>query len=275
MKGKVAVITSLYNGDDIYFAEQAINSLISQSYGMENINIYIHIDGAISNDHEEFLKKHSTYIYKIIRSNENIGLALGLNKLIDVISEEYVFRMDLDDISHKERFERQIKFMENNKVDICGCFSQEINIDNEVEYVRSYPLEHENIKNSLMKLCPLLHPTFCYRKIIFDEGVRYEDRYLTEDLGILFSISKLDIIFGNLDEVLFSWRKTDDFYKRRSFKRSIVEMSTYCEIISYHKPISLYYIYPILRFLFRLFPRGITKTVYNSRLRNFLSRIKK
>lgn len=271
--GKVAVVTSLYNGDDIVLAERALVSLIDQDYGRENIDIYIHIDGPVDDEHKQFIELNSGAFSKILYSEKNIGLAKGLNRLFEYVDAKYIFRMDLDDVSDLDRFSKQVDYMENNPdVGICGCNTREIDINGKVECYRQYPENHKDVLKTVAKLCPVLHPTFCIRSQLIADGLRYPDYYLTEDLGLIYEVLKTKWRFGNLQETLFSWTKGPGFYSRRNFKRSYVEMYVYFKIIRITNPYSFDYFYPMTRFLFRMFPRPLVEFVYHSKLRNFLAK---
>ena len=269
----IAVITSFYNGDSVRYAELALESIRKQSIGFDNIRIYIHIDGNLDLEHEEYLNRNKLYFHKVLRSKENIGLAKGLNRLLPLIREDFIFRMDLDDVSYVDRFSCQLKYFEDNKgLGLIGCNADEINEFNDIEYTRIFPENHKEISKSLMKVCPILHPTFCFRRELIEMGIRYPDYHLTEDLGFIFKAYQKGVEFGNCQEILFAWRKTAGFYKRRTIRRSIVEFSVYIKIIFEIKPISFSYIFPLSRLIFRFFPNKMVKVIYNSNLRNSLLR---
>lgn len=62
-------------------------------------------------------------VLKIIeKQDERIILIASLNEGLDKA------RMDADDISLFNRFEKQIEYMENNNLDICGCHYYKITI---------------------------------------------------------------------------------------------------------------------------------------------------
>ena len=55
-----------------------------------------------------------------IVNRDNKGITKTLNEGIDLAQGEYIARMDADDISFPKRFEKQLKFLEEKKLDICG-----------------------------------------------------------------------------------------------------------------------------------------------------------
>jgi hypothetical protein len=55
---------SVYKNDKLKYFKEAVESIINQDYGFENINIYLGIDGEIGNDIEDYIKSNSHYFYK-------------------------------------------------------------------------------------------------------------------------------------------------------------------------------------------------------------------
>jgi len=52
---KVAFIMSVYKNDKLEYVKEAVESIINQDYGFENINIYLGIDGEIAKDIEDYI----------------------------------------------------------------------------------------------------------------------------------------------------------------------------------------------------------------------------
>ena len=48
---------------------------------------------------------------RLIRQGKNMGLAIALNQCLKKSRGEYIARMDADDLSKPERFEKQIVFL--------------------------------------------------------------------------------------------------------------------------------------------------------------------
>lgn len=269
---EVALITTLYFKDNVRYADSALESIVKQSYPSAKINIYLCIDGDISDEHYELLSKYKKRLnFKVILKNEiNIGLALSLNRLIDQLNDEkYIFRMDLDDLCLPSRFLKQVLFMEeNHNIGLVGSNTFEINSRSEEVGVRDYPKSHESIERKISRSMPILHPTFCLRKTVFDNGLRYKNVYLTEDLQFLIDFLKAGFYAENLQERLLCWRLSDDFWVRRNSKRSVVEFKTYLLAVMSLKRPKYEVLYPFARLFFRMLPSFLVKLVYHSKLRN-------
>lgn len=65
--------------------------------------------------------------FTVLRRAQNKGLAVSLNEGLRECKYDWVARMDSDDISAAERFEKEFEFIRDNnyKVDIVGSYIDE------------------------------------------------------------------------------------------------------------------------------------------------------
>jgi hypothetical protein len=271
----VAVLCALYADDNAVFAEQAIASIHAQDFPGGCIHVYLYVDGPIGPELEELLRRHEGWFYRIIRGEVNRGLPHGLNALLEAVQDEtYLFRMDVDDIALRERFARQVAFLETHpEVDLCGTNTYEIDDRGLVIYARNYPETHREIVRRLPRGNPMLHPTYCIRAATWRRNpVRYRDLYLNEDLGFLFDLVRAGWRLHNLQERLFQWRTGAAFHRRRNHRRALVEFQVYLRGIRALWGISPKLLWPIARYLFRLLPRWLSSAIYRSSLRDHILR---
>ncbi|GHY15075.1 glycosyltransferase [Vibrio cholerae] len=266
----VAVLICVYGGDNLLHFKECIDSIKSESLSGElNINIYLHVDGPISHDMNDYIKSQEFFI--VIRSEIGVGLAAGLNKLIQNLGEEeFVFRMDADDIVVPGRFNSQLNYMQNHpNVDISGGSIAEFlrGIDNIVN-VRSYPLVDEDIKSTLFRASPLAHMTVCFRKGYFDRFGLYPTSYpFNEDLAYWIQSSQQNVVFGNINNVLVNVRMDGAYDRRRTLKAwPEFKLYSYHNIRHFKLPII-----PFMRYIFRYFPKHLVKVIYNSSIRKLFT----
>lgn len=265
MYTSVAVLICVYDGDDLQQFDLALKSVVNQE-GV-NARIYLHVDGCVSKKFEHYLDKQSKIIYKVVRSEHNVGLSKGLNKLIHLLEdEEFVFRMDADDISCPGRFIRQIEYLNSNiSVDACGGGIQEfLSEPANVVFTRCYPLSHEDIVKVIHKASPLAHVTMCFKSSFF---IRFGDYPVNcpfnEDIAFWFESLKKGAVFGNLDMNLVKVRM-DGAYSRRSISKAWPEFKVYMKIAMWKRKLPLW---AMVRLIFRLMPPRLVQKVYSSRLR--------
>jgi glycosyltransferase involved in cell wall biosynthesis len=268
-----AVLTTLYRKDDLGYFDLAIRSIRDQDHVRGDIRIYLYVDGEISPEQERFLAEHAGWFHRIFRGEWNLGLARALNFLLGQIGDEdYVFRMDGDDLSKPDRFSTQIAFLERNPaIDLCGCQSEEIDEHGAVLNTRDYPLRHEDIRRSLSRCNPVLHPTYCIRgSSLRRDRLRYPDLYLTEDLGFLHRAVLAGWTLANCPARCFQWRVTANFFRRRNLRRAWVEFTVLNRIIwDLHGP-TYRFVYPLIRLVARMLPPSVTRLIYRSGLRDRL-----
>jgi glycosyltransferase involved in cell wall biosynthesis len=275
----VAVLVPLYRGDRIDYFKLAIASILGQEYPSDRIRIYLVIDGPLPEMHESVVSELSGHLYKIVRLPENRGLAVALNVALDSVEDEqYLLRMDSDDIMAPERVRMQVEFMEQHRdVDLLGCEAQDIDEHGNGMKVRRYPETHGEIMRLLPRMNPILHPTYCIRgTTMARDRVRYPNAYLTEDYAFLFAVAHQGWRLHNLQCVLLQWRTNVSFFKRRSdFRRGWVEFVTASRGIQRIYGWSPELVWPVVRFTLRLLPSGIVRHIYSAGIRDrFLKRSK-
>jgi len=104
----VSVVMPVYNGEK-YLAE-AIESILNQTY--VDFEFIILNDGSTDRT-EEIILSHDDPRIIYVRNKENLQIVKTLNKGIALAKGKYIARMDADDISLPERFEKQVAFLES------------------------------------------------------------------------------------------------------------------------------------------------------------------
>jgi len=210
----VSVVMPAYNAGR--FVGEAIESVLNQTFS--DFELIIINDGST----DETLEVVESYARMddrvIVITRENKGLVYSRNEGIQRAKGKYIAKMDADDISLPNRFERQIKFMELEKLDICGASIQIFNESNQSSKPCSYPLKDQDIKFSLMFVVPFAQPVVMMKKRIFD-SLRYSSSFpCAEDYKLWTDIAKSGFIMGNIDEVLLKYRvhdeQTTNFYNK-------------------------------------------------------------
>lgn len=206
----VSVVMSVYNGQK--YLSEAIESILNQTY--TNFEFIIIDDGSTDNSLEIVQKyaKEDDRI-RVIVNEKNIGLAKSLNKGIALARGEYIARMDADDVSLPERFEKQVSFFKSNSnVGLLGTnikvFSQ---VDHRLHTHRSYPLDDLDIRWFMFFSPPFCHPTVMFRhSLVHKVEFFYSDHFLTAQDYELWSRLLLHTSSSNLKEALLIYRIHDN-----------------------------------------------------------------
>ena len=105
----VSVIIPFYNGVD--WLEEAVQSVLNQTY--KNIEILVVNDGS-KEDMTHFLGKYQGRI--IYHYQENQGAAVARNLGMNIAKGDYIAFEDSDDLWLPTKLEKQIAFMETNRL---------------------------------------------------------------------------------------------------------------------------------------------------------------
>lgn len=199
MRKKVSVIMPVCNETE-YFAE-AVQSILAQTY--DNFELLV-IDGSDDKDKVLGLLPSDSRIRLLYR--EKRGICDALNYGILQAQGEYIARMDADDISLKQRLEKQVDFLNNNPdIDVVGSWFGITKEDGTLIAEKRPPVTHEQIVANMLFENPVCHPSVMIRKKVFDEGVRYPDT-AAEDYALWTSMIP-KYRFANLPESLLLWRR--------------------------------------------------------------------
>lgn len=144
----------------------------------------------------------------VIHNAERLGLARCLNIGLEQCEYELVARMDADDISCRERLERQVqRFIDDERLDILSSWAEVIDEYDETIGLRRLPLHHSDIIAALWR-CPLVHPAIMYRKTkILGIGGYTGDLFRRQDYELWFRCAESGMRFGNLNEILLRYRQ--------------------------------------------------------------------
>lgn len=216
----VSVLMPCYNSE-LYIGE-AIQSILDQTYS--NFELIILDDGSTDNTKSIIAGFEDTRII-VLCEKENKGIVYQLNKGIEHSRGEYIARMDADDISLSERFQKQVDFLEdigNKKIDVLGTDANSIGTETKVIKYKNY--KPKQISFLLNFYCPILHPTVMMRKELFINGLKYPSEYkYAEDLA-LWRLVDNGKNFAILNESLLYYRihpdQTNGNEKRREIQKN-------------------------------------------------------
>lgn len=211
----VSVLIPVYNVKK-EFLSQSIKSILDQTYqNMEIIVIFEKSNSKKDNEIESELKKNlANHRFKIIIPKKK-GLANSLNEGISESKGKFIARMDADDISEKNRLEEQIKYLEDNNIDLVGSWATSISEKGEKLGTIEPPITNSKIRKKIMFHNPFLHPSIIFRKSIINEIGMYDPKYDgAEDYDLYFRIISKGYQVGNIPKPLIKLRETSDSIMR-------------------------------------------------------------
>lgn len=199
----ISAVLPLYNG--IKYLRECVESIQAQTLAEWEFIIvseYGNADGSAELAHE--LARNDKRII-VIDNSERLGLAQSLNVGIAAAHGEYIARVDVDDTSYPERFERQCAFLDKNPdVFLCGTLTRSVLPSD--SYILEVPCEREELNAAMLFGCEISHCSVMFRRAKFIEmGYAYDPEMLSEDYDLWTRIMFTEKIV-NLSEVLCDHR---------------------------------------------------------------------
>ena len=221
-KPKVSVLLAVYNCEK--FIDQALKSIYDQTY--QDFEVVIVDDGSTDKTSEILhdMKDSRTSIHT---NSENKGLATSLNIGLNFCTGQYIARMDADDISLPQRFEKQVRYLdENPNCAALGSWCIRIDSNNKIISNWRHPTEFEGIKKRLLEENSIFHGTAMVRRHSLMEIGGYNEKYrYSQDYDLWIRLSETAKI-QNLGEFLYLLRSSPESVS--SIKKE--QQDTYAEL---------------------------------------------
>jgi glycosyltransferase involved in cell wall biosynthesis len=196
----ISVIMAVFNGEE--FLHESVESILQQTY--KDFEFIIIDDGSSDRTRVIMDEYDDPRIVRINHPN-NLGLVRSLNDGLSTAQGKYMARMDVDDISLEDRFEKQIHYLETHPdTKLLGGQVKEIGI-RKTGSISELPLSYPHI---CWKMCfsnPFRHPTIMADLSIIKSIHGYQNYQASEDYDLwqrLAETSKVE----NLQDVLVFYR---------------------------------------------------------------------
>ena len=205
-KGKnmptVSVLTPVYNTNHEHL-RQCIESILNQTY--TDFEFIILNDSPENTELEKLILSYKDKRIRYVKNDKNIGISRSRNKLIELACGKYIAIFDHDDISHKTRLEKQVKFLDENPyVGVVGAWAHWFGAQ---DFIRKNPEYDTDIKIRLTDVCAIMHTTAIIRKsVLIENDVRYEEQYTPAEDYRLWGQLMQYTDFHNIQEVLVEYR---------------------------------------------------------------------
>ena len=216
----ISVVMPVYNAE--LYLKKSIYSILNQSY--KNFEFLILDDN--SNDNSKKIIKSFSEIdnrIKVFEQKTNIGVTNALNFLIKKTKYNYIARMDADDISHTNRFSKQLNFLQNNQnCSVVGSYIKLIDNKDKLLGKVKYPISSDLIKKKLINKSCIPHPACMFNSKFLKSVNGY--RQMLEPAEDYDLWTRLSIIsdLHNIPEYLFSYRVNESgISNKRSFEQFI------------------------------------------------------
>ena len=194
-----------YRKTDTTLLERSVRSILEQTF--RDFEFLICDDGSTAEAASllEDLAAEDSRI-RLVRVGTLFSLPQKLNACLAAARGKFLARMDDDDYSHPERFEKQVAYLKTHSgVSFVGCNVNLVRDGREIAQKR-FPA-NPSVQDFYMTQ-PYIHPTLLFRKEVINiVGGYSEDKYCDycEDYDLLLRLYAKGFRGVNLQQVLFDY----------------------------------------------------------------------
>lgn len=220
----ISVIMPTYNSEK--YISSAIESILQQTF--EDFEFIIIDDASTDQTYDIICSYHDKRITRI-RNQRNLGVAACINKGILIAHSEFIARMDSDDISKPDRFQKQVQFMNaNSNLGISGTHMEII--DNKGKVIKEHlkKIGDETIKVSLFfGHTSFAHPSIIMRSRMMDMyHLRYDTAFqYAEDYDLYCRCSSF-MTMDNYPECLVQYRIHPESVSQKYTQQQVIDAKT-------------------------------------------------
>lgn len=203
----ISVIMSIYS-EELKWIQEAIDSILNQSYS--DFEFIIINDNPSRIENKNLLEQNANKDPRIkhIENSKNIGLTKSLNLAMKTAKGKYIARMDADDISYQNRFQKQLDILDNNeKIIVCGTKIKYFGSNKNKTRTNWLKINNSEIKNRLLFGSCFAHPSVMFRKdVLKNNNISYDESFKHSQDYKLWTDLKDYGDYYNIPEILLDYR---------------------------------------------------------------------
>jgi len=212
------MLLAVHDGDA--YVRTAIASILGQTFAELELVV---VDDTSTDRTPEILEAVDDARLRVLRNDEQLGLAASLNRGLDAARGRYVARLDADDVAMPRRLQLQLARMRSApKIAVVGSAAMELDDGGRVGPLHTMPTGAADVRWAALFSSPFLHPTVLVARDVLDRhGLRYDEEFAESEDFELWS-RLLDVADGdNLLDPLVLYRVHPDqaSQRRRALQR--------------------------------------------------------
>lgn len=259
----------------VYFQEcpdqlrASIQSIIDQTLIPDEIVIVL--DGPVGDNLRDVIDEFGSYnLIKVIQLETNSGAGVARKVAIEAAKYNILALMDSDDISCKDRFEKQISKIITQEAMVVGGWIEEFDKKpNDLGIIRKLPTNHDEIFKYGKWRMPVNNVTLMFTRDAYDDVGGYSDQRKSEDWNLIVRLLANDVKFYNIPDILVYVRAGQDMLiRRRDWTQTISQLKIFPQMYKL-KYIGVFHLIAnvSIRIFLRLLPTGLTSFLYQKFLR--------
>jgi len=198
---KVSVILPAYNAEK--YIKEAVDSILSQTF--RDFELIV-INDCSKDSTEKILLSYTDPRLVYVKNEQNLGVAGTLNKGLKLAKGQYIARMDADDISLPQRFEKQVAYLDSHEnTAVLGTALERFG-EGMPSQTRYFSQDPEQMKIDLFFSCGLAHPSIMMRADVIRKLGGYDLEFEGLEDYELWCRAAREYQVSALPEVLFRYR---------------------------------------------------------------------
>ena len=183
----IGVLMCIHVNDNEFLFKKSLDSLIDQTF--KSFELLLIVDGRLKQTQEKIIINYQKLFlkrgvdFKLIRNEFCLGHGMARNIGIKNMKSEIIVINDSDDLSHPNRLEETNKvFRLFGQISIftTAVIEKDI-INNKIFGLKSVPISHEKVLNSLPSKCPINQQSVAIKKSDLLEKGSYITWFNNED----------------------------------------------------------------------------------------------
>lgn len=225
MSDKVSVIMAVYNCAAT--VEKALDSILAQTH--QDWVMIICDDGSTDRTTEILERYRAQYPdrFILLRNEENRKLPYSLNRCLTQVKTEFVARMDGDDWSTPDRFEKQVAFLRAHpEYDLVGTGAAVFDGEKKIASIVRVP---EPTKQTMLRENAFSHATIMTYRRVFDALDGYSSHpsaVRAEDIDLWCRFLAKGFRGYNLPDELYVILEDENAAKRRTLRARLNSAKT-------------------------------------------------
>lgn len=203
---KLSVIMSTYREPEKYI-RLSVQSILDQS--VSDFELIVVIDDPENEPMERLLNEYRSQDPRVVvlKNERNLGLVGSLNRALAVAHGEWIARMDSDDVAAPDRFEKELAYLQEHRLDLVGSLVHRMDEQgNLLTALDSRHYEPSVVMRSLRIADCVPHPTWLLKREVYEALGGYREMPRCEDYDFLLRALKAGYRIGLCDDFLLNYR---------------------------------------------------------------------
>jgi glycosyltransferase involved in cell wall biosynthesis len=173
---EVSVLLAVHN--EARYVATAVESVLRQT--MVDLELIV-VDDASTDATSSILRRFSDPRVVLVTNDDQVGLAVSLNRALERVSGRYVARLDADDVAFADRLSRQLaRIRAAPAVSIVGGAVLDIDADGRPGGLHRLPTGPDAVRWHALFGSPFFHPTVLVEREALGDR-RYDSAYLESE----------------------------------------------------------------------------------------------